>query len=124
MQGYSLESRRDVQPSMGGSEGAASQPADPIEMPSSEENANTIVGSLDIMWQWAHQLTQGLSVTSTSWNKVGLWLGALAEHWPFWLYGHCTRQFSMLPDILMCTFDKIFPEKHKTGLALFVGPGE
>ncbi|KAK9915209.1 hypothetical protein WJX75_006207 [Coccomyxa subellipsoidea] len=70
LQGYSLQSRWDVQPSMGGSEGAASQPADPMKMPSSGENANTIVGSLDIMWQWAHQLTQGLSVTSMSWNKV------------------------------------------------------
>ncbi|EIE22521.1 hypothetical protein COCSUDRAFT_83478 [Coccomyxa subellipsoidea C-169] len=69
LQGYSLEGRWDSQ---AGTADAASQLADSRNEAPRDQNGivNFIAGSLDIVWQWAHHLTQGLSVTAMSWNKV------------------------------------------------------
>ncbi len=73
LQGYSLEGRWDSQ---AGTADAASQLADSRNEAPRDQNGivNSIAGSLDIVWQWAHHLTQGLSVTAMSWNKVTLFI--------------------------------------------------
>ncbi len=53
-----------------GSELASSSKTDLLDGSNHEDTGKFQVDSLDSVWQWAHPLTRGLSVTSTSWNKV------------------------------------------------------
>lgn len=68
--GCDQDNRLGMEASCKGSELASSSKTDLLDGSNHEDTGKFQVDSLDSVWQWAHPLTRGLSVTSTSWNKV------------------------------------------------------
>lgn len=68
--GCGQDNQFGVEASCTGSELASFSRSDLLDGSNHGDTEKVQVDSLDNVWLWAHHLTRGLSVTSTSWNKV------------------------------------------------------